>query len=69
MPIARPWIRASALGWTLGLLFAHAGVALTPATATGARELVILAVCGAAMAVVPAAITGLALQRLAARRP
>jgi hypothetical protein len=68
VPTVRPWIVASALGWTIGLLFAYAGVALTPGPELRAVDLAVLALAGSAMAVAPAWITGLALQRLA-RRP
>jgi hypothetical protein len=64
----RPWIRASALGWTIGLVFAYAGLALIPGPELRAVDIAVLALAGSAMAIAPAWITGHALQRLA-RRP
>jgi len=58
-----PWILASAVGWTLGLLFAFAGVALTPEPGASLHNIVVMIFSGAAMAIAPALATGLVLQQ------
>ena len=58
-----PWIFASAVGWTLGLLFAFAGVALTPEPGASLHNIVVMIFSGAAMAIAPALATGLVLQQ------
>jgi len=62
VPGAGAWVLASALGWMVGLLFALAGVALTPEPGPSLFNIAVLLVCGAAMAVAPALATGLVLQ-------
>lgn len=57
-----PWILASALGWTIGLLFAYAGAALTPDPGASVHNIVVMIFSGAAMAIAPALATGLVLQ-------
>lgn len=59
--LARRWVPASAVGWALGLLFAYAGVAVLPGDGLGPAAIAVLALAGAAMAVLPALATGLAL--------
>lgn len=69
--VAGRWLLANAVGWMLGLLFAYGGAALTRDGDSAAFTVLVLAASGAAMALVPAISTGLALRRFMvdARRP
>lgn len=48
------WIAANAVGWMIGLMFAYAGIALTPEPGASATDVAVMAACGAAMAIAPA---------------
>ena len=61
------WVAASALGWCIGLLFAYAGVALTPEPGLGVFNITVMVASGAAMALTPAVATGLVLADLEPR--
>lgn len=63
------WVGASALGWCVGLMFAYAGVALTPGPGLGLFNVVVMVTSGAAMAVAPALATGLVLRDLRVSQP
>lgn len=61
------WIAANAVGWMIGLMFAYAGIALTPEPGASAYDVAVMAACGAAMAIAPALLTGRALRGLTPR--
>lgn len=67
LPIARRWIAANALGWMVGLAATYVASAMIDEHSPVALALALGLTAGAAMALLPALLTGLVLQHASAQ--